>query len=308
MVDREVTDILDEIRSRVRASEVLPDPVTPQTSNGDRGATGLETLSLDHAPNKPDYASLTVMARAWDRLPPLVSNRSGVTARLELWIKSKLKAALRWITWEQVNFNGATHQTFLELIESLNSWEQHLIAVGNQLKSQLDTESSARREQFEGQQREIDAQRADLHSEIQTRRDLNARHQAAVDSQQVELNRQRASLSTQQAELNARLTELTTLQSSLNARFDELNLQNSKVTSDLQSQLAQRMEEQSVAAETQLASLVQEFRERDERLLDEQRVCFKQLSLELNESQVLQDRARRDLESRITRLEAPKPK
>ena len=46
-----------------------------------------------------------------------------------------------------------------------------------------------------------------------------------------------------------------------------------------------------------------ETKERDEKLLDEQRVCFRQLSLELTESRVLQDRARRELETRVAMLE-----
>ena len=33
---------------------------------------------------------LTTTGRAWDRLPPLVSNRSGLSARIELWLKRNL--------------------------------------------------------------------------------------------------------------------------------------------------------------------------------------------------------------------------
>jgi hypothetical protein len=41
---------------------------------------------------------------------------------------------------------------------------------------------------------------------------------------------------------------------------------------------------------------------RDQELRDEQRVCYKQLSLELSESRVLEDRARRELEARLEKL------
>ncbi len=45
-------------------------------------------------------------------------------------------------------------------------------------------------------------------------------------------------------------------------------------------------------------------RERIAHLLDEQRVCFRQLSLEAGEAAVTQDRARRLIEARIEALEA----
>ncbi len=49
-----------------------------------------------------------------------------------------------------------------------------------------------------------------------------------------------------------------------------------------------------------------ESREREEQRLEEQRVCFKQLSLEMSEAKVLLDRARRDIESRLNTLEKSK--
>ena len=62
-----------------------------------------------------------------------------------------------------------------------------------------------------------------------------------------------------------------------------------------------------------ISDLFKELRARDERLLDEQRVCFKQLSLETSETVVLQDRARRKAEAlleeltrRVERLESRK--
>jgi hypothetical protein len=49
--------------------------------------------------------------------------------------------------------------------------------------------------------------------------------------------------------------------------------------------------------------LARELREHEGQRLDEQRVCFKQLSLEMSEAEVLFDRARRDFESRLDKLE-----
>jgi ABC-type lipoprotein release transport system permease subunit len=49
MVDQEVTDILEEIRNRVRASEVPPGTLTPPTSNGDREESAPDTSFMDQA-------------------------------------------------------------------------------------------------------------------------------------------------------------------------------------------------------------------------------------------------------------------
>ncbi len=52
-----------------------------------------------------------------------------------------------------------------------------------------------------------------------------------------------------------------------------------------------------------LAEFEREVRERMNALLEEQRVCFRQLSLEAGEAAVLHDRARRQLEARIEDIE-----
>src|SRR4030095_8907152 len=60
---------------------------------------------------------------------------------------------------------------------------------------------------------------------------------------------------------------------------------------------------ESLAAEQQRTStLVRELREADERLAQEQRVCFKQLSLESSETAVMMERTRRKLEERLAEL------
>ena len=71
----------------------------------------------------------------------------------------------------------------------------------------------------------------------------------------------------------------------------------------LQTSLDEIKNSNAAEAQARIAEIVNEFRERDERLLDEQRVCFKQLSLQLTESQVLEDRARHDLDARLNKLE-----
>jgi hypothetical protein len=244
MVDQEVVDILAEIRQRVAsaqangpASEARPQ-VSPQSAPPD------SVLA------KRTFASLSVLDRAWDRLPPLVSKRTGTSARFELWVKSKLKLALRWLTWEQINFNAATRQTFIELIEALAAYEQQMELQHNELTTML-REMTGQREEIERQQSELNTQRSLLRSH----------------------------------------------QTDLNERFEILE----STVKDFQSQTARE-------AQTRFDDLVKEFRERDERLLDEQRVCFTQLRLELSESQVLQDRARRELDVRLGKIEKEKRK
>ena len=261
MVDQDVERILADIRAQVIGESSAE---VKSTKQGNGSAAAPERVVIDRPSPGNGYASLTVLARAWDRLPPLVSNRIGASARLELWIKTKIKRALRWITWEQVNFNAATHHTLIEVIETLTSSEQRLA----NLQSQFNAEAKTTREQLELLQRKLDAQGDDLktqRAEIRTRKDQIEREQATLNQRQ-----------------SAVLAQVEVLQKTLNEFESRLS----------QLDHPQRLEE-----------LVNEFRERDERLLDEQRVCFKQLSLELTESQVLQDSRRRELEARIAKLE-----
>ena len=92
-------------------------------TNGGNGARDAEALQQTNDDNETLTAEnlsliesyLTTTARAWDRLPPLVSNRSGLIARVELWLKRQLKRATHWYTWEQVNFNAAVHHALRDL-------------------------------------------------------------------------------------------------------------------------------------------------------------------------------------------------
>jgi hypothetical protein len=248
MVDQEVVDILAEIRQRVASAQVAPSVPAATQQVGQQGSP------TDSVVVKRHFASLSVLDRAWDRLPPIVSKRTGTPAKFELWIKSKLKRALRWLTWEQVNFNAATRQTFVEVIEALGAYQQLLELRQDEFASyhrQMTDEMKVQREQIERQQGELNAQRSLLFSQ----------------------------------------------QTDFKERFDMFE----NTIKDFQSQTV-------AEARARFDDLLKEFRERDERLLDEQRVCFKQLRLELSESQVLQDRARRELDVRLGKLEKEKRK
>ncbi|HEY3582265.1 MAG TPA: hypothetical protein VGK82_17045 [Pyrinomonadaceae bacterium] len=242
MVDDEVVEILAEIKRRVSAGQEKPlsegVAETPRAFEN----PGPSSISPPLPPSRLNgYAGLPVMARAWDRLPPVVSNRTGTLARLELWIKEKFRAAFRWFTWEQVNFNAATHQTLLEVVEALNRYEQHLAELRENL----------------------DAEREELKQLASTLPSLTTQIEQVDRKQLAHI-----------AKLNARLEGL--------------------------SQLAK---DQHAETHARLAEFTAESRVRDQELSDEQRVCYKQLSLELSESRVLEDRARRELEARLDKLE-----
>src|SRR5207302_10131356 len=148
----EVESILNEIRERVRTEEKQREAaVAVATQNGkdsnpaiSPAAPAIATESLARL-----EAHLTTTSRAWDRLPPVFSNRSGMAARLEFWIKARLKSLSRWFTWEQINFNSAVHHGLSDALEALRAQEEQLIKMQaelNQAKKALRSESNQTRE------------------------------------------------------------------------------------------------------------------------------------------------------------------
>lgn len=265
MVDQEVVDILAEIKRRV-VSAKTPEPTTHASTNGTSPAPPMVQSDVHH-----DFAALAILDRSRDRLPPLVTNRTGTAARIDLWIKAKMKTAFRWFTWEQINFNAATYQTFKELIESLAQQQQQLASIQSQLVSY--------EQQLQGFHQKLDSIRDETQ---QVRAALQDTLTSTLNTHEANFGVLRALLTSQQADVNARLESLA----SQSASVDEL-----KKGIELKLQV-------------RLIEVVRELSERHEQILDEQRVSFKQLSLELSEAQVLQDRARRELDSRVAKLEA----
>ncbi|HWS90821.1 MAG TPA: hypothetical protein VN282_27875, partial [Pyrinomonadaceae bacterium] len=128
MADLEVENTLREIRERVLADAQRRAPV----SNGSAAANGAEavpvvngTASAPEALARMD-ANLATTARAWSRLPPLLSYRRGAAARFEIWVKRLVKRAAHWFTWEQVNFNSAVHHALGDARAALAAQEQAL--------------------------------------------------------------------------------------------------------------------------------------------------------------------------------------
>ncbi|MCA1593166.1 MAG: hypothetical protein LC754_11050 [Acidobacteria bacterium] len=250
MAEQEVESVLREIREQVRAGQARASLDAQRTTEDGAGDSLYESSgersSVAAGARARIEAHLATTARAWDRLPPVVTNRSGWAARLELWLKRHLKRATRWYAWEQVNFNASVHHALHDTLEALTAYERHL----EKLRAEMRAEAEARR----------------------------------------------AELEAQGDELRARL-------SATEARFAA---DNEQLRASLASGVEQLRGEQRAHVEGLRNELREELRERDEHLRDEQRVCFKQLSLETGEAAVMQDRARRDIESRLEKLESLK--
>jgi len=108
----------------------------------------------------------------------------------------------------------------------------------------------------------------------------------------------RTVLSAQEDELRNLRAQIAETNAQLVARM-ELDQHTATQFTDLRADLEAERDTQR----KQVASLMSELRERDERLQDEQRVCFKQLALESSEATVLQDRARRKTEALLEELQ-----
>jgi hypothetical protein len=252
MVETEVENILREIREQVLTQERAIQGAAAVAGISADVAGSAELRVADSAPDAPAGSNLplinsylTTTGRAWDRLPPVVSNRSGVAARLELWCKRQMKRATRWYSWEQVNFNAAVHHAVRDLLTLMTAYEQEL---------------------------------EKLRVEVMN---AHAPHRVEGEQTQVELAALRAELASLRVEVAARTAETRAAVQAL-----------SDLTNTGQSQ-----------AGLQLAGLAAELRERDEHLRAEQRVSFKQLSLETTEAATLEDRARHRTESRLAELQ-----
>lgn len=188
-MDSEVETILNEIRERVLAEERAATPalgVTQKTQspNGLMPPAVARTENLERV-----EAGLSVTARAWDRLPPVFSNRRGALARLELWIKNSFKVLTRWFTWEQVNFNAAVHHALNDLLAVVAAQRENLVA---------------HTQKFEAMEREFHSQRSLLDTQAQEFQRLNSAQAKDRFDVQAELTETAAAL----ARFNDMLTDL----------------------------------------------------------------------------------------------------
>jgi len=313
MIDEEVETVLREIRERV-VSQPPAQPTLPGPSSG--GANGKQNSPLVAASETSAAsfgamtrlnAHLTTTARSWDRLPPVFSNRRGTAARIEVWLKARLKILSRWFTWEQVNFNAAVHHALLETLQALNEQETAIAAIRSRL-AELQTSARAESEalrveiqttfraEIETQFRaEIETLRNEIQKQLQTQ-------SSDIDSQYAEINSLRGQL---QADAAAGRIDTQNQQRDTNALRAELRgeLESMRIRTDDQGiELQSRIEAATNEAAANLAKLSNELREREERLENEHRVSFKQLLLETNETAVSSDRAQQRISALIEEM------
>ncbi|MDQ1640015.1 MAG: hypothetical protein QOF62_3354 [Pyrinomonadaceae bacterium] len=267
MAETEVASILREIRERVITQQRSAQDVTTAANIAANGDSRVAESPIAASGNRESTAKnlalinsyLTTTARAWDRLPPVVSNRSGFVATLELWCKRQMKRATRWYAWEQVNFNAAVHHALRDLLPVLAAYEYEL-------------------------------------------EKLRAETTAAHDAQRIELEQNQNALAGLRAELAALGAELAALSAELAALRAEQAHRRAETVATLQAQ-SDLTRAQNAGVEAQLRDLIDELRARDEILRAEQRVCFKQLSLQTGEAATLEDRARRKNETLLGELQ-----
>lgn len=294
MADLEVENTLREIRERVLADAQRRAPATngvtaaPAAANGTEavGVTNGQGGSASEALARMD-ANLATTTRAWSRLPPLLSYRRGAAARFEIWVKRLIKRAAHWFTWEQVNFNSAVHHALGDARSVLAAHEQALARARAELREELTGGLLALRAEAEADR----ARTAELQARLVRAESLVVEAQARFESGGAQLRQafaaglerlaesQRAAAATLRGEVREELGEQ--LREELDARASELH----------------------AATNARAAELHAELRERLDALLEEQRVCFKQLSLEAGETAVTHDRARRQLEARLETIE-----
>ena len=105
MVDHEVENTLREIRERVLAESRSRSEAPASPTAGQSLTPGGEALARETHDGPAVEALARLRAnvatteRAWSRLPPLVSYRRGVAARVELWLKRQIKRAAHLFTW-----------------------------------------------------------------------------------------------------------------------------------------------------------------------------------------------------------------
>jgi len=249
----DVETILKEIRNRV----VSDAGTNEANARAEATSNGSIPQSNQHESLTRVSAHLAVTGRAWDRLPPVLSNRQGTLARIELWIKRKCKPLTRWFTWEQINFNRATKDALSDIVEILSAEAQELAALRGQLTQEMrraDDQARERWAQFEA---------------------ALARKEAELARRTEESDRQYSNLEFEHSKLADQVVNLGV----------QLRAENRQIKSQQDEEIDRRLTE--LAAE----------------LKEEQRVCFRQVSLETNESAVLEDRARRALLTRLEELE-----
>ena len=265
MVDEEVEIVLREIRERVISqarAEQIASASTDVAGNGEGAITNTnETSNAAELARISGY--LTTTARAWDRLPPVISNRSGAMSRLELWFKSRAKSLARWFTWEQVNFNAAVHHAIRDTLDALSHQQAAIVSL-----------------------------RAQLQDEVQSLAELNTRVDSLEAGFRIESEARRADRQNQRS-------DISTIRAELHGESEARRIQ----LEDSEKRMATLIETHERKQAAHFSGLSTELRARNDQIENEQRVSFKQLSLENSEAAAFQTTSRRKVESALAELE-----
>jgi chromosome segregation ATPase len=313
----DVEAILKEIRSRV-VSDVQANAASPETdwSSNNSGLSPNQSESLARV-----SAHLAVTGRAWDGLPPISSNRHGTLAQIELWVKRKSKPLTRWFTWEQLNFNRAVNDALCDVVEILKAEAHELSSMRAQLIQEMRREFTTLRTGADEQARllqdmqarahQADAALARVNQMVASLSDENRnRHKKLGEENlrvQSDLTSLQADLGTLQGKHATMQAEHATLQvqhARLQAEHLNLEAEHSKLANQVIELAGQLREEDREIKLQQDREINRRLTALAAELKEEQRVCFRQVSLEASESAVLEDRARRALLQRLEKLEA----
>jgi len=291
----EVESVLNEIRERVRAEEKRRETaVATQNGNDSNPAVSPTPPTIATESLARLEAHLTTTSRAWNRLPPMFSNRSGAAARFELWIKARLKSLSGWFTWEQINFNSATHHGLSDALEALRAHEEQLIRMQvelNQAKEVLRAEADRTKQALS-----------------QTTEALRAESRQTIESLKVESRRTAEGLQAGLAHTTQALkVDLNDTAEALRRESSETNealaSELRQTAASLRADLGQTSEDLRATIDARAAEINTRVSEIGDDLHEEQRVCFKQMSLETSEAAVLENRGRRAIEARLEKLE-----
>ena len=265
MADWEVEDTLREIRERVLAESA---PAFDDAAQAERAPDGLSAVASSHA------QSNGVAVKSSDALTRLQANLATTErawSRLPPLMSYRRGASARLELWLKRQIKRAAHWFTWEQV-NFNSAVHHAL--------------SDARDALASHERAL----AQVNSELASLR----------DSSRADLASLRASLEDSRAHAVAERARLSAAESRLASGFDELNR---ALDAGLERLAAELRVEHDAHARARATELQNEMRERIEHLVEEQRVCFKQLSLEASESAAALERARRRMEARIEALE-----
>jgi chromosome segregation ATPase len=191
-----------------------------------------------------------------------------------------MKSMTRWFTWEQINFNSAVHQALSETLKALAGYAQDLTGYAQELVKQ---------------EHDLARLRSELLQEADTRREKFDRSERALATLRAVFENQAAEAGQREARLEARCAAIEAHTAALDARENERENEREREMTEITSA--------RIELASQLSQSIAELRDSNDQLREEQRVCFKQLSLEASEAAVMVDRARRVFETRLDKLE-----